>query len=126
MIGTQELILIFVFIILPLALIVKYPSLRKAIGFILIVIGILISLTGLLAIIGIPMIIIGAIFYFVGQNIELPQQKMDDRRIKRKVVIKIGSKTAKCPVCGGVLEVFDKSEGICPQCKNPLEIFYEG
>lgn len=126
MVGTQELLIIFIFIILPLILLAKYPSLRKATGFILIIIGILISLTGLGAIIGIPMIIIGAIFYFVGQNNERSQQKIDNRRIKRKVIVKMGSKTAKCPICGCIIEVFDKSEGTCPNCKNPLEIFYEG
>ncbi len=45
---------------------------------------------------------------------------------KRKVFVKRGEKTAQCPVCNSLLEVFNKSAGKCPDCKTYLEILYEG
>lgn len=45
---------------------------------------------------------------------------------KLKVIIKRGPKTVRCPICGYILDVSDKSEGTCPDCKNFIEIFYEG
>lgn len=124
MIGLPELLILLI----PIILMIKYPSLRKALGLASILIGLLFSLTGLGAIIGIPMIVIGAIFYFVG-NKDLHStyggQLFDNTRIKRNVVVRVGSKTAKCPVCSEIIDITDRSEGTCPNCKNPLVIFYQ-
>ncbi len=75
------------------------------------------SFGGIAILIGFALTIIGAV------SSEKPSST---GRIKRKVIVKRGSKTAKCPLCGCLLDVSDKSEGTCPDCKNPVEIFYEG
>ncbi|MCZ7382139.1 MAG: hypothetical protein O8C64_11305 [Candidatus Methanoperedens sp.] len=75
------------------------------------------SLGGIGALIGIVLSITGAIS---------SSGEKSGGRIKRKVIVKRGSKTARCPVCGCLLDVSDKSGGTCPDCKNPLEILYEG
>lgn len=45
---------------------------------------------------------------------------------KRKVIVKRGQRMVNCPVCDCLLEVFDKSDGNCPDCKTHIEILYEG
>ncbi|MCX9026212.1 MAG: hypothetical protein OIN85_08980 [Candidatus Methanoperedens sp.] len=75
------------------------------------------SFGGIMLLIGFALIIVGAVS---------SEKSSGSGRIKRKVIVKRGTKTAKCPVCGSLLDVSDKSEGICPDCKNPVEIFYEG
>jgi hypothetical protein len=47
-------------------------------------------------------------------------------RVKRKVLAKKGAKTVTCPICGCSLDIATKTEGICPDCKNIIEILYEG
>ncbi len=71
-------------------------------------------------------VLIGFALTIVGAVSSGGEKSSGSGRIKRKVIIKRGSKTAKCPLCGCLLDVSDKSEGTCPDCKNPVEIFYEG
>lgn len=69
--GGTELLIILLFVVLPIAALIIFPTLRKINGFIFIIIGILLSLTGIGAIIGVPLIIIGAILYFTGKKKEI-------------------------------------------------------
>ncbi len=71
-------------------------------------------------------VLIGFVLTIVGAVSSGGEKSGGSGRIKRKVIAKRGLKTAKCPVCGCVLDVSDKSEGTCPDCKNPIEIFFEG
>ncbi len=75
------------------------------------------SFGGIMLLIGFALTIVGAVS---------SGGEKSSGRIKRKVIVKRGAKTAKCPVCGCILDVSDKSEGKCPDCKNPVEILYEG
>lgn len=75
------------------------------------------SFGGIAVLIGFALTIVGAVS---------SGSEKSSGRIKRKVIVKKGAKTANCPVCGCVLDVSDKSEGTCPDCKNPIEIFFEG
>lgn len=75
---------VILFIITPIILLIKYPSLRRAIGFVLIIVGLLLSITGIGAIIGIPMLIIGALFYFVGQR---NQSKIQNTRTSQQQTV---------------------------------------
>lgn len=74
------------------------------------------SFGGIMVLVGIVLSISGAV----------SSGEKSSGRIKRKIIVKRGAKTAKCPVCGCLLDVSDKSDGTCPDCKNPVEIFYEG
>jgi hypothetical protein len=52
--------------------------------------------------------------------------KTSGRRLERKVVAKRGAKTVDCPICGCSLDITTRGKGICPDCKNVIEIFFEG
>lgn len=72
------------------------------------------------------MVLIGFVLSVVGAVSSDSSGEKSSGRVKRKIIVKRGSKTAQCPTCGCILDVSDKSEGTCPDCKNPVEIFYEG
>ena len=73
MIGWPELTLIIMFVIIPILIAVKFPTVRMAMGIVQIVIGlILISglwwLFGLGLILGGPLLLIGLVFLFTGYS----------------------------------------------------------
>lgn len=118
------LLVIIIFIIIPLILLLKYPSLRKALGFILIIMGILLSISGIGAIIGIPMIIFGAILFFVGQKKQehVPVQSQQQQNQNQTINNIIGQTQEKimirCPSCGKLNEV---NNSFCISCGKNLK-----
>ncbi len=70
------------------------------------------------------MVVIGVVLSIVG-GVSSGGEKSTGR-VKRKVIVKRGAKTANCPICDCLLDISDKSEGTCPDCKNTIEILYEG
>lgn len=47
-------------------------------------------------------------------------------KVKRKAIAKTGATTVKCPVCQFPLDVTTQTDGICPKCKNEVEVLFEG
>ena len=47
------------------------------------------------------------------------------KSVKKRIMVKPGTTTAKCPICQFPLDVTEQSEGTCPKCKNDVEIFFD-
>jgi len=76
---------------------------------------------GLVAIIGFVISLAGAVS---GEKVSSGRVKSGER-VKRKVVAKRGAETVLCPICGCSLDITTQTEGICPDCKNVIAIFWD-
>lgn len=75
---------------------------------------------GGLKLVGVVFILAGLMFSFI------IKEGTGIKKVKRKIVVKSGTKTAKCPTCQFPLDVTGQSEGTCPQCKTDVEILFQG
>lgn len=70
--------------------------------------------------------LLGVLYMFHLMTKSTIEALQNNSKKKRKVIVKGGQRMANCPVCDCLLEVFDKSDGNCPDCKTHIEILYEG